>query len=315
MRSSRRPRVHSPSSKPSVNTGIAQLLQRLVLLSAMVAGLVFVIGFAYYTFFLPTVWSDSTAKNIVIVPNSIDVSTDSILYASISYKTDKVTLNSLPATDTVQVPGGYGTYPLKSVFPLLGLDHKSHQTVVATYSFLIGVPIDEVWVTGDASVLSPQQTTSQFAQAVLLNKMGTGLGLKDRFQLYQFIREQDPDVQVFASLSDWQAKQSSRFAGQLKDCRVALVNTTSTAGLGRRVSTVLDRSGVVVVRLTDSLPQKPKSVLTIQPGQPDCIALADHLKQLFPDEIEILQDPNIMERARSEAEVVIGQDLGNFLGN
>jgi len=285
-----------------------------VLFSAGLAGVLCITGFLYFTFFLPTLWDDETSKNIVIVPANIEVQTNLILYASISYKTKKVTLNSVPATDMVQVPGGYGQYPLKSVFPLLGLDRKSPQTVEATYSYLIGVPIDEVWVTEDASVLSSTQTTAQFAQAVLLNKMETGLGVKDRYKLYQMVQAQNPTVQLFTSLRDWQERQRSRFAGQLKDCRVALVNTTTVAGLGRRVSTVLDRSGVVVVRLTDSTPRQAKSVLTIQAGQPDCLALAAHLQQVFPDKIEIVQDPDIINRARSEAEVVIGEDLGEFLG-
>jgi hypothetical protein len=77
----------------------------------------------------------------------------------------------------------------------------------------------------------------------------------------------------------------------------------------------LERSGVVVVRLTDSTPAQPKSTLTIQPDQPDCVQFAEHVTQLFPEQIEVQVDPQILTRTRSEAEIVIGDDLGTFLAN
>jgi len=328
MRNSRRPRAHTPSTYDRPRSPVRKkttkvqgspsplllLLQRFILLTAAVVVVVGALVFVYYSFFLRAIWNEDTVKNIVIIPAHIDVSTDTILFASISYREQKLSLNSIPAEDAVEVSGGYGQYPLKSVYPLLGLDDTSHQTLVATYSYLIGVPIDEVWVTDDESVFSSKQSAGDFAQAVLFNKVDTNLGIKDRVKLYQFIQEQQPMLLAFNSLNEWQAKQSSRFAGQLKGCRVAIVNTTAIAGLGRKVSMVLERSGVVVVRLTDAAPTQPKSVLTIQPDQPDCVALSAHLQQLFPDEIEIKQDPGIMDRARSEAEVILGQDVGNFLG-
>lgn len=313
MRAPRRPRVSSPASSTSSKS--VQLVQRLVLTVAGIASIVTAFGFVYFMYLMPVEWNEQTAKNIVIVPQTIDVPTNSILYATISYKQDKISLQSLPAEDMVQVPGGYGQYPLKSVYPLLQLEKKPPQVVAATYSFLIGVPIDEVWVSSDAQVFEPEQTAQQFAEAVLWNRMSTGLGIKDRWTLAQFIKAQQPVEQVFASMTDWQAKQTSRFAGQLKDCRVALVNTTSVAGLGRKVSTVLERSGVVVVRLTDSTPAQPKSTLTIQPDQPDCVQFAEHVTQLFPEQIEVQVDPQILTRTRSEAEIVIGDDLGTFLAN
>ncbi|MBW7944629.1 LytR C-terminal domain-containing protein [Patescibacteria group bacterium] len=314
MRSARRPRSHiSRAPKKKESSLLGEVLRRLILIILGIGMVVVAISAVTYLWILPEKWSEETVKNIVIIPKNIDVSASSILFASLSYKQGKLTLNSFPANDAVEVPGGYGQYPLKSVYPLLGLDEASHQKVVATYSFLIGAPIDEVWISDDERVFHPQQSAGELARAILLGKVQTDLGVKDRIQLYQFIQETQPEVVRFSSLLEWQEKQTSRYAGRLKNCRVALVNTTNVTGLGRKVSQVLERSGVVVVRLTDATPTASASSLTIQPDQPDCVELAEHLKQLFPNQLEVHQDPGILNRSRSEAEVVLGEDLGEFL--
>lgn len=306
-------RVQRQRTHVRQTSSLPQSLQRaigLLLIVVVGGGVLFA---SYYSWFMKTVWNEGTTKNIVIIPKTIDVETDKILFASISYKEDRMSLNSLPANDTVQVPGGYGGYPLKSVFPLLGLDQKSDQTVVATYTHLLGIPINEVWVTDDEAIFNVGANTKDLAQTILLGKLSNPLGLKERVKLYQFMNDKQPQRVDYNSLEDWQAKQAVRYVGTMKDCRIAVLNTTTVAGLGSKVAQVLERSGMTVVRLTDASPTAEKSQLTIQPGVPACQELAAHLRQLFPDQIEVIHDTNIMNRSRSEAEVVLGQDIGAFL--
>lgn len=304
-----RPRLHTPQTRLQ----LPQTLKRVVWFF-FAAVVIFGIGFwVFYSFILQTKWNEGTTKNIVIIPKTIDVSTDVILFTSISYKEDLMTFNSLPANDAVQVPGGYGEYPLKSVFPLLGLDKKSDQTVIATYSNLLGMPINEVWVTDDERIFRPESTISELAHVIVTGKLNNPLGLKERVKLYRFMNDKLPKRVDYPSLEAWQMKQASRYVGALKDCRIAIVNTTPVAGLGRKVSQVLERSGMTVVRLTDASPTVDKSSLTIQTDIQACKELADHLKQLFPDHIEVKEDAQTLSRSRSEAEVILGKDIGEFL--
>lgn len=312
MRSPRRSKlsIHT-STQPSFLTKIGKFLIGLLALGLVVAAVLIL----WIVFFLPARWNENSTKNIVIVPSNIDVNTNVILFASISYTNDSLSYSSLPANDTVRLAGGYGEYPLKSVFPLLGLDQKPDQTVIATYSHLLGIPIDEVWVTSEDTIFQEKSTVQDLAYQVLLGKLETPLSLKDRLKFYRFASGKQSTRVNFSTLAEWQAKQASRFIGLLKDCRASLVNTTAVAGLGRRVSKVMEQSGMTVVRLTDAAPTVGKSTITILPNSETCMFLATHVKQLFPESLQIKEDSEILTRARSEAEIILGQDIGNFLSD
>jgi hypothetical protein len=304
--------AHRPRSKSTHKTVQPSFPKRIFLFLTLIILGIFA-GIVWYIWFVPAEWGRETSKNIVLVSSNMDESIDNILYLSISYKKNTLEAHSIPATETVRVPGGYGEYPLKSVLSLLALDKKKNAVVVPTYSYIVGVPIDEVWTVANKKIFESIEQPNEFAKAILWGKIGTGLGLKDRFQLYQFFRQQQPSVSQFSSLESWREKQSQHLPDAWKNCRLTIVNTTPVIGLGGRVGRVLERGGAIVVRLTDQGNVQPKSQFIVQPGLIACQDLREHLQGLFPTEIEYREDQDILNRTRSEAELTLGEDLGKFL--
>lgn len=298
---------------------------RLAVVVVLAATLLGTLSWAVYHWLLPASWNQNSAKNIVIVPATIEFSTKHILFASISYAEAKASLNLIPAELPVEVPGGYGQYPLRSVYPLLGLDQQPPSTVVATYSHILGLPIDEVWVVHQPTLLDQatlaaastdgavsRQFVAQLATAIRWQQLQTPLRLKERWQLAQFLQDRPLRVVAVTDLAQWQQQQAQRYLGRFKNCRVAIVNAAQVRGLGSRVSAILERTGATVVRLTDA-ESVVSSQITVLPAQLECQSLIQHLQHLFPQPVPVTTAPDLVTRSRSELEVILGTDLGQFV--
>ncbi len=306
MRPARRPR--SKSNRKTVTFSFPKRF--LLVLSLIILGLF--AGIVWWVRFVPAKWGLETTQNIILVSNNIDGKVDTIIVGSISYEKHTILLHSIPATELVKVPGGYGEYPLKSIRSLLSLDKKKLSEMIPTYSYVLGIPVDGVWTTESKTVFDSIKDPNKFAQAILWKKIETGLGIQDRFKLAQFFGQQQPKIDQFTSLDSWQEKQAQRLPAEWKNCRLTIVNSTAVVGLGGRVARVLERGGAIIMRLTDQAQVQPTSRFTVQPGVTSCQDLGRHVTDLFPNKIEYRQDLNVFARTRSEAELILGEDLGEF---
>jgi hypothetical protein len=261
----------------------------------------------------PVTWQADLEQHIVIVPKNIDVSSNVILFLHYRSSTQELSLTSLPAAEEVRVAGGYGRYPLKSVYPLLMLDKKKPSLVRATYSYALRVPVDQVWVSSDPKIFTAG-SAAELSQDFLSGKIEAALSIKDRWKLSQIFRVQGKrSKSEYATLLRWHEDKEEHYAANFNDCRVGILNTTSVPGLGGRLEDMFKNTGAIVVRVSaDTNPEKTSKVL-IQPGNPACQALLTHLPAMLPATVQVQEDPQVFTRGRSELELVVGEDLAQFL--
>jgi hypothetical protein len=248
-------------------------------------------------------------QNILFVPSSVEGGKNVILLAHLSPGNSKVEMAVFPPDLPVNTLGGYGSYPLQSLFPLLALDDKSPAFMRAAYSHALQLPIDEVISFHPQMVPTPDTIWWQ----LLTYKMAGQMNFIERLRAYRFVQNNGPSELEKLQITDeknWQ-KMSSKFRlpAVNSDCGVAVLNTTNVAGTGSIVTTVLENSGVPVIRLSDTPDQLSQTKILVNQALPFCQEVVTHLGNLFPFETRVELDPKTMNTYRAQIVILIGQDF------
>ena len=256
-------------------------------------------------------WRENQINNILIVYPNLDGHVNEILFAHVSPQDSRVTVVTLPAELPVTLIGGYGKYPLRSVFPLLALDHQNDQFIRSVYSLALGTIIDQVWVVPSQQASKTMSFRERVDQA-LTYQLSTPLSFQDRVWLSRFVHGLRPDQLTEVRVTDdatWRkAAENIHYPAEARDCSVAIVNTTSAAGLGSQVAGVVKQSGFAVIRLADAPTPLQKSKVVL-PSSTSCREVSSHLKQLFPWSVAVEFDEQIFQRERANVVVYLGTDL------
>jgi hypothetical protein len=313
MRKGRRPQHTRPylqdiqKSSPS-NVPRKKFFGGLLLIISVICA-----GILVFWWFASSTWDSEEDQHIVIVPKNLDVNTKQILLLTYHGSSKDIQLRAIPADVEVRVVGGYGKYPLKSVYPLLVLDKKNRAVIQSTYTYGLQTPIDQVWVTAEDEVFAAQ-TVADLGKNILSRQIEASLSLKDRVELYQLFREHKAENKVeYATLDAWHSSLQGLYSTDFKPCRVGIRNTQPIPGLGRELERVFSHAGATVVRLSDDSSNASTTKVLVQTGVPSCQVLLKHLRPILPGELTVEESNDVFARSRTELDVIIGQDLGKFL--
>ena len=286
----------------------------LAIICAVFFVIILICFLAYNYVFVSAKWQQNSEKNILIVPSNIDGFKGDILFAHISPNTNKIEVRKLNSAIQIPVIGGYGNYPLQSIFPLLFLDKKSPEFMRAAYIFGLKNAIDEVWTSRNPQVFDSQTTVTKIAELLLQYQIQSQWTLRDRINLYNFVRTLRSNQINSLNVTDFEQWQKSQdtlaFTHPTQDCEISVINMTNITGIGNRVTNVIEKSGYTVLRLTDEIPVRDHSLIIASPEAvtKQCSETLLHLQYLFPDNIPIQQDAQTMNKFRSQIVLLIGND-------
>jgi hypothetical protein len=255
----------------------------------------------------------TSTQNILFVQSNLDGQKGNIVLLHISLLKTEVEVGVLPSELSVDILGGYGKYPLRSVFPLLALDKKSPEFMKAAYSYALNIPINEVVSADQPQILNTQPNMKDLSWKLLTYKLHSQMSFKERLSLYRFLQKVDVkqiDIHPVETSEKWQTVLSQfRFSALSPDCAVAILNTTTVAGTGSSVTQVLEKSGIPVVRLTDTADQLQGTKIILNRPAPFCQEVLEQLRSLFPFSAQYEIDHTTMDTYRANVVVLIGQDL------
>lgn len=240
-----------------------------------------------------------------------------LLVMQLASESRKVLLYRIKNDTQTQLFSGYGTYQLGSIYPLLQLDNKTDHYIRATVGAVLGVMVDEVVpVSGMSEKLDyqklakrPQETATTFMRPLWWQST-PGVSWKTRLQWLTYLEQLDvtwvADVGSGQEVAD--LKLEPKYS-QLKNCSLAVVNTTVLKGLARRISNVFENSGLTVIRTAAEQLLEPESVILYDPDFEHCQPLVSYLQQALPSFREARADQNLANRFRANVVVILGQDL------
>jgi len=268
-----------------------------------------------YFFVFPSILESTVdEQNILIVSNKLDVNSSYIYLAHISQDSEENSLLLISAQDPVEVPHGYGEYPLQSVYQLLKIDKKDSQFIQSVFSQLTGVAIDEV-VAIDSALSNVSQT--QVSQLFLLSAFNNlkslelNSALKALLLHYKSKHMTVFELDSIENMSDYYADIPSIFGDLYQYCSVAVVNGTNQNGRAAQIGQIIENTGGLVVRLDDAATQHESTQIYFATDPVDCSKLAKKISGVFAQKPEIIPISSLdnAQQYRATVIVIVGEKV------
>ncbi len=215
---------------------------------------------------------------------------------------------SLPADTPVELPGGYGSYRLGAVYPLLQLEGKDTQFVRASYSQSLGILTDLViplnqYERGDSAV--KRKVLESVWQWLVHRDQSALIFLKT----WLFLKQQ-PQPKPLTSVTELQ-KGFSQFEStrqQVQECPVGILNGSETAGAAGKLSKLLEAGKIVTIRV-GTFPEDASQTKIYHDGRAECAGVLARTNSALLQGAQIEIDKQMTTQYRSAIVVVLGKDL------
>lgn len=239
-----------------------------------------------------------------------------IIVVQLAANSKKVILYTVPSQLTSQLFSSYGEYQLSSIYPLLKLERKGSHYIEATLGAVLGVvvdavvPIDHLAERASFSELekNPQGTLLRMLRPLCCQQK-EDIGWRTQWQWLTYLERADLTWLTVEGEDTMPSFQFETTYGDLKDCSVAVINTTRVKGLARRISNELENSGLTVIRTAAEQSTEAMSVVLFDEQYPKCRSLIPYIQQALPNYREAQMDQNLVNRFRANLVVVLGADL------
>jgi hypothetical protein len=306
-----RPENARATSKPTQNSSGLFRLFICVIFLLLIGGFL-----AFFAFFRRS-WDGKTDRNIVFVPEVIDGFKGKIIFTHISPQNHTIDVALLNPELSLQVLGGYGEYPLRSLYPFLKLEKKSPAFIQAAYSFGLTKIVDEVATSKEMKVFTDTKDLQFLFKELLQLHVQSGLSVTDRVWLYRFYLGLRPDqVKIYEvnSFEEWEKVSGNiRFPAEAKDCAVSVINTTATSGVGSALGRVLEKSGYVVIRVSDVDKPQDKTMILTDDTVGSCQTVIQHLQRTLPYPAQVSINADVYQQYRSNIVILVGKDVADAI--
>ncbi len=306
---SRSRRSSSPKQGPS---WLSRFSSGLVI-AVVILGLVGVAGYGLLSQVIPRLLPLKENSNLVLVASEKYKTPSHVFVLHFRPTDQKLIVAKIQADQSVPVIGGFGQYPLRSVWPLLQMEKKPAEFNQAAFSYGLGEIIQGIGEAPDAMWdTQPDKLKTSLVQALRSQKF-TSLSVKDQLILFLYTTQLSTDkieVHEVSSLEKWaDVRQQLTLAFPEPECSVAVVNTTSQAGLASTISQVIEQTGYPVIRVTDSKTNLAKTHIFYATEPTNCSVQAESISQVVPFEVEIAPDTAMTQLYRASIVVEVGQDV------
>ncbi|MDR0463029.1 MAG: LytR C-terminal domain-containing protein [Pseudomonadales bacterium] len=264
------------------------------------------------SFFLPGFFRLTDSKSILFVTNGHE-STPRLYFVHLNPNDQLIHIVDIDPNLTVNILGGFGSYPIRSLAPLLTLEQKSSQEILATYNFALGQIVDQVYFFDEL----PDLTQRRYLERTFFNLSRRHWQHYEEWpesliNAYFFVLDQiDASFNVKQLTNDTMASFRSQSYSNINlgDCSVVIINGTAQAGLAARVAGVLERNGFLVARLASATPQERQTVIYFDENIPACVELVDRVSRIFPQVPEVSSDTDHIRNYRVNAAIILGTEL------
>ncbi len=277
------------------------------ILFAFFIGILFLLSL-YFFVFPSMLQSNIGEQNLLIVSKKLDSNSSHIYFAHISDNNGNNLLFEIQAEQSIEVPRGYGEYPLQSVYQLLKIDKKDSQFVTSVFSELLELSVDEVVVVNsELSEVSQSQISKLFLISAFKNLQELDLNSASKTLLLHY-KSKHMDVVTLDSTEGIQSyyEDIPSIYGDLSQyCSVAVVNGTDQNGLAGKIGKIIENTGGLVVRLDDVETRYEKTKIYFGTDPVDCSRLAHSISGIFVQNPEIISINELENAQQYRANIVV----------
>lgn len=247
-------------------------------------------------------------KTVALLPTSAG---GDVVVAQLEPELKESTVFLLNGEETVALPGEYGEYRLSAIYPLLLIDEKDERYFRGALNRVFGVFLDNTVL-----VSAPLEGSATELKAQLLSDFWFSLTSAknpelDLLRTWYVLSYRDTIVDtlsVQALVDSIRSLNGGTFATR-DECRVAILNSTTTPGLAGGLADIVERNGGIVIRLGQYSETLEKSTLLYDPAVAECQEALAQIETLSPVPFERVEDTTVQGRFRAPVVAIIGQNF------
>jgi hypothetical protein len=246
-------------------------------------------------------------QTVLFVPAAVSEAQGEVWVITVAADISNSKIITIPANTTVDVSGGYGTYRLSAVYPLLQLERKDPHFIRASYSNSLGVLTDVV-----IPLQSYDRKSSQMRRLVL-QSVWRWVWSGDRDALiflktWLFLK-QEPELHSVASVPELQQRVAQFESNRplVQECPVGILNGSETAGAAGNLGRLLEAGKIVTIRV-GTFPQEVVETKIYHDGRVACSTVLERTASALLTSPKVILDTQMTTQYRSAIVVVLGKD-------
>lgn len=261
----------------------------------------------------PHLFALDNYKNILLISPEIDSSKSKIYLAYFFPNTNEITLSMIKSAP-VSVLGGYGDYELNKVYPLLEIEKKKPDFRLSAMSWSTETIVDQIIEIDDEAELKTKKQLQRQLWQGAINRIANPSQAVELLKAF-FFTKSIPVEQLDINQEPTLVKELNVLNNVIlyEDCLVAVVNTTEEVGLASKFSTIIEKNGAVVIRITDQNSPYQLSTFSFDPENNSCQSLSERLRVLFPGQIIKQHQAQLQHEYRADLIIFIGKDFLNLI--
>lgn len=284
-----------------------------IILFLLIASLILVSSF--WLFIGKILSLNGFSSNLLISGSSLEQEKHSNFFIIFRPEKNNIKVISLDNEIKIAVIGDYGEYPLRSVVPLFEIENKDNQFKKSVFSFGLDFFVsDLISLKKDINFSTKSDLQKFFQQIVFDPGFKQDLNIGEKMQMMAMVNRLRQDQIEFvkvSSLDDWQTLVSKDLTEyQEPECKVAVINTTSQAGLATKIALIIKSLGASIIRVDDSSQLEDKTKLLINPESRDrCKFTLLSSQKMFPFTPQISQSDEATSVYRADLVILAGHDM------
>lgn len=270
----------------------------------MSLGVVVSLLLAFFQLSVPVFLRSSAQGVVAYVPSQVDRSYPLIYRSKSDEKGKRLTLFINPG-ESIDAPGGYGTYRLGAIYALYRQEGKDDQYIRAAFSQILGEPLDGVYsYTLTAEEALAQEISAHVPTSVLQAVVGWVAGGELPSFHEQALSLTEVKKQILS-------RQKATQIAPTDYCPVAILNGSGIKGKAAAMSELLESLHFVVVHTATTPEPQLLSKLHISTKKKNaCEHKLSSLRAFFttpPEEIRDEQDA-FVANYRADIVIILGKD-------
>ncbi|MFZ5376751.1 MAG: LytR C-terminal domain-containing protein [Patescibacteria group bacterium] len=298
----------SRSAKREKGSGFS-LIRALGLMLSLVVSLGLLSVSIYFV--MVTLFSLTSPRTIlVITPNKDGTEADYSLI-EMSPQEQQIRVVRLGSDQNLKVLGGYGNYRLEAIYPLLAIENKSYHQMRSTFSFILGITVDDLVVNNQMQNLDSPASLRSMVWNRQIGQTNPQLERQFLNQMRIFIQDRSLHWQFddASATGEWFEDLRLKFVSVDRGlCSVAVMNSGAAPGLADRVGKTLIDSGFNVVRVANDDKVFQHSEVAYDDQLEKCQTLAVEISKVIPNR-KLNPDHQAALEHRGEVVVFLGQDM------
>jgi hypothetical protein len=275
--------------------------------SLLIFALLLVITLVLTKVFVSNFFSLEGSLNLVFASNNLN-NKNAVYLVKFIPDREEIEIKEMSGDIQVSLVGGYGSYRLQAIYPLLKLEGRDDDFIKSVYSLALETVVDEVVIIDNNFEISKKADLFHLLSKAVVQKLEKKQFSTAFLNLLMFSIRPSSKL-LLTQINEKSEMIDSSMDSISDDCPIAVVNTTETTGLANKVADVLEDNGFLVVRTTNDFNKLDKTKIYFDENMSKCNQTLIEVSKIIPNSENNEANGEMANQYRAGIVIMLGKDV------